>query len=191
MKLGQARIRVTRMRIISIMLGIVSGLIVVIGFIKGFYYYAESLNAAALPPLARLTAFAKHGIELLYAGTPFLGLFWSNAPLAAPYDLNWPGNYWLIFWAAVFMISQSIWSAASRLNQRIRACIKRVEELGWDQELLGQMGVVQGVKPDVMQINIELDQKDQWYKRPVGLIAIAVAATVLGQLANLKFGLVH
>ncbi|WP_419687524.1 YniB family protein [Burkholderia theae] len=191
MKLGQARNRVVYMRIVAASLWVISALIFFIGFIKGLYYFLDASSPSTLPPIAQLTVTIKKCIELLYAYTPFLHPIWTNAPLAAPYDLKWPGNYWLIFWAATGFVSQSIWGAASHLNQRIKASIKRVEELGWDQELLRQMGAVHGTKPDVMQINIELDQKDQWYKRPVGLVAIGVAAAVLGQLANLKFGLIH
>ena len=66
----------------------------------------------------------------------------------------------------------------------------KVEEQGWEQELMNQHGQISGVKPDVLQINIELDQKDQWYKRPVGLILLGVAIAILGQWANLQFGLV-
>ena len=47
-----------------------------------------------------------------------------------------------------------------------------------------------GAKPDVLQINIELEQKDQWYKRPVGLVLLGVAIAIFGQWLNLQFGLV-
>ena len=54
---------------------------------------------------------------------------------------------------------------------------------------MAQQGRVVGDRPDVLQINIELDQKDQWYKRPIGLLFIGIAIAVLAQWANLKFGL--
>ena len=56
--------------------------------------------------------------------------------------------------------------------------------------MLAQQGLVAGTKPDVLQINIELEQKDQWYKRPIGLLLLGVALAVLGQWVNLKFRLV-
>jgi hypothetical protein len=83
-----------------------------------------------------------------------------------------------------------MWSSASHLASRISQTIQRVEESGWEQALLAQQGQVIGAKPDILQINIELDQKDQWYKRPIGLVLIGIAIAVLGQWANLKFRLV-
>jgi hypothetical protein len=68
--------------------------------------------------------------------------------------------------------------------------IQRVEEIGWEQSLMTRQGNVVGVKPDILQINIELDQKDQWYKRPMGLLFIGLAIAVLAQWANLTFGLI-
>ena len=53
-----------------------------------------------------------------------------------------------------------------------------------------QRGQISGARPDVLQINIELDQKDQWYKRPVGLLLLGVAIAIMGQWVNLQFGLV-
>jgi hypothetical protein len=82
-----------------------------------------------------------------------------------------------------------MWDSASRLKSRIDDNIKRVEERVWEQELLAQQGMVTGAKPDDLQINIELEQKNQWYKRPIGIILLGVAIGILVQWANLKFGL--
>jgi hypothetical protein len=83
-----------------------------------------------------------------------------------------------------------IWDSASHLAARIKRTIQRVEELGWEQTLLGQQGQFAGQKPDVLQINIDLEQRDQWYKRPLGLLLLGIAIAVLAQWANLRFGLV-
>lgn len=55
---------------------------------------------------------------------------------------------------------------------------------------MAQRGQFAGVKPDVLQINIELEQEDEWYKRPVGLFLLGGAIAVFGQWLNLQFGLV-
>lgn len=84
-----------------------------------------------------------------------------------------------------------MWDSASHLSLRVKKTIQRVEELGWERELMGQSGQISEGKPDVLQINIELDQKDQWYKRPLGLLLLGIAIAVLGQWANLRFGLIN
>lgn len=83
-----------------------------------------------------------------------------------------------------------MWDSASSLSSRIKKTILKVEELGWEQELMAQRGQIAGAKPDVLQINIELEQKDQWYKRPLGLFLLGVVIAIFGQWMNLQFGLV-
>ncbi|CPG86660.1 YniB family protein [Burkholderia pseudomallei] len=190
MKLGQAMRRVTHMRIVSALIWLISGLFLLIGLLKGLYVVAES-TSTTFPPVTMLNAWIKWGIDLLYTHTLFLLPIWRYAPTPAPYDWTASANYWVIFWAAAVAVGQSIWAAASNLNRRIKERIKRVEELGWERELMGGQGYVEGKKPDVLQINIDLDQKDQWYKRPIGLLGVGVAIIVLGQIALLTFGLVH
>lgn len=47
-----------------------------------------------------------------------------------------------------------------------------------------------GTKPDVLQINIELEQQDKWYQRPAGMVLLGIAIGVLCQWANLRLGLI-
>jgi len=96
----------------------------------------------------------------------------------------------MLFIALCGAIGRIMWDSAANLSARVAKTIRKVEELGWEQELMGQKGHVAGAKPDVLQINIDLEQKDQWYKRPIGLILLGVAIAALGQWVNLQFGLV-
>lgn len=191
MKIVEAQRRVTKMRVASFVMWITSALFFVTGMLKAEYAALDAASQAAVQLMPKLNDIIRNGIEWLYVHTQFLSLVWTFAPAPDFQELNTPGNYWILLWMSVAVLAGSIRNAASRLARRIKSRIERVEELGWERDLLAQQGQFIGQKPDVLQINIDLDQKDQWYKRPVGLIAIGIAIAVLGQIVNLTFGLAH
>jgi uncharacterized membrane protein len=187
MKIAQAQKQVTFVRIISYVVTGVSSAFFLAGMLLGIYHQAENFST----PLAGLARLFEGVISLIYEYTRILSFIWNHAPEPDLRNLNTEGNYWLLLCVACFVLARTMRDSASLLAARIKRTIQRVEELGWEQALLAQQGQFAGGKPDVLQINIDLEQREQWYKRPMGLILIGVAVTVLGQLANLKFGLIH
>lgn len=186
MKIFQAKKRVTRQRIAAAFIMVVSALFFTCAALKSFYF-AMAGDTTAFSGVA-------HGVQRLvyfvYERTQFVSWFWEWAPVANPKELNTPGNFGLLFVAICGAIGRIVWDSATSLSVRIKETIKKVEEIEWQQELMAQRGQFSGAKPDVLQINIDLDQKDQWYKRPIGLLLLGIAIAVLGQWLNLQLGLV-
>jgi hypothetical protein len=186
MKIYEAQHRVWRLRAISLtVLVAFSGFLMVAG-LKSIAWAVQG-DSTAFAPFAQGVLRI---IRALYEKTQFLSWGWQVAPIANPRELNSPGNYGFLFIICCGALGRVMWDSASHLSARIKKTLLRVEELGWEQSLLAQQGLVSREKPDALQINIDLQQKDQWYKRPIGLVLIGIAIAVLGQWANLQFGLV-
>ena len=107
-----------------------------------------------------------------------------------PEKFNSSGNFGFLFLVFCGVLGRTVWDSASHLAARIYKTIQKVEEVGWEQSLIAKEGQIIGTNPDLLQINIELDQKDQWYQRPIGLILIGITIAVFAQWVNLQFGLV-
>lgn len=150
-------------------------------------YFSMAGDTTALSSLSR---GVQRMIYFIYERTKFFSYFWEWAPVINPKEPNTPGNLGFLFVVVCGAIGRTMWDSASSLSWRIKKTIQKVEELGWEQELMAQRGQIAGAKPDVLQINIELEQKEQWYKRPIGLLLLGVAIAILGQWMNLQFGLV-
>lgn len=186
MKIIGAKKKITRLRIAAFVVMTVTALFFVCAALKSIYFAMGGDATAFFAPnraIQRLFYF-------VYARTQFVSWVWEFAPVVNPKEINTSGNLGFLLIACCGAVGRIMWDSAAHLSSRIAKTIQRVEELSWKQALLAQQGLIAGAKPDVLQINIELGQKDQWYKRPIGLILLGVSITVLGQWANLKFGLV-
>jgi len=174
------------LRIIATMIMTISAFFFVCGAMKGLY--------AGVAENASIFQFLSHWIQktifFVYERTQIISWIWKLAPRLNPQVLNSPGTLGFLFVTCCGAIGRVMWNSASHLANRIAKTIQRVEELGWEQALLKQQGLLSSVNADILQISIELDQKDQWYKRPIGLVFVGVAIAVLAQLVNLKFGLI-
>jgi len=186
MKISEAQKYVTKQRIIAAGVTVLNMLFFACATLKTIYY---SLNGDTTP-LHSLSLGGQHLIYAIYQKTQFAGWCWEWAPIINPKVWNTLGNFGFFFIALVLGIGRTMWDSANHLSARIRNTIKKVEELGWQQELLKQTEPTKNIKIDALQINMDLNQKDQWYKRPIGLILIGVSIAVLAQLANLELGLV-
>ena len=186
MKIHEAKKRVKAHRTIAIILIIVSALFAACSILKSLYFAME----ADASPFSSISNVIRQIIYFIYEQTQFVSWVWEQAPVTNPKELNTSGNFGFLLVACCGALGLMMWDSASDLASRIRQTIRKVEEIGWEQSLLIQQGLSRGEKPDMLQINIELDQNDQWYKRPIGLILIGAAIAVLGQWVNLKFGLI-
>jgi hypothetical protein len=186
MKIIEAKKQVTRLRFVAVVIIGTSTLFFIFAALKSIYFLMEGDRTV----FSSVSLALQRLIYFIYERTQFASWIWDLAPVVNPREINTAGNLGFCFIALCGAIGRIMWDSAAHLSSRIAKTIQRVEELGWEQALLAQQGIVAGMKPDVLQINIELDQKDQWYKRPTGLLLIGIAIAVLGQWANLKFGLV-
>lgn len=186
MKIFEAKKRVTKLRMISAILMVASILFALCSILKSLYFILEEDSS----PLFPITTGIRRLVYFAYEQTQFISWIWEQAPVVTPHTINASGNLGFLLVVCCGTLGRVMWDSASDLASRIRQTIRKVEEIGWEQSLLMQQGISHGEKPDILQINIELDQKDQWYKRPIGLIVIGIAIAVLAQWANLKFGLI-
>ncbi len=186
MKIFDAKRRVFKQRILSLAIMGVAATLFLFAVLKSVYFAMQGDTSA----FSVINQAIRRLVQLVCENTQFLSLFWRWAPVFNSQVLNAPGNYGILFITLCGAIGRVIWDSANNLSLRIAKTIRKVEELGWEQELMGQKKLTVGDKPDILNINIGLDQKDQWYKRPVGLILLGVAVAVLGQWINLQFGLV-
>jgi len=186
MRIFDAKKRITKQRIIAATIMGVSMLLLACAGLKSAYLSLAGDTTA----LSSISRGFQRLIYFVYERTQFISWFWEWAPVINPKEPNTSGNFSFLFVVVCGAIGRTMWDSASHLSSRIKKTIQRVEELGWEQELMEQRGQISGARPDVLQINIELDQKDQWYKRPVGLLLLGVAIAIMGQWVNLQFGLV-
>lgn len=186
MKIFEAKRRVTKHRILSVAIMVISVTFFILAALKSIYF----VMASDVSAFSAISQAIQGLVQLIYENTQFLSFFWQWAPVINPQNLNTSGNFGMLFIALCGAIGRVMWDSAASLSLRIAKTIRKVEELGWEKELMGQTNQTARTKPDILQINIDLDQKDQWYKRPVGLILLGVAVAALGQWVNLQFGLI-
>lgn len=187
MKIIQAQRRASRLRILSLAILIGFVLIFLVSGLKSIAWAVQG-DTTALAPLAQ---GIQRLIYFVYEKTQLFSWVWHVAPVVNPRELNSSGNYGFLFVTCCGALGRVMLDSANHLSARIKKTILRIEEQGWEQGLLAQQGIVSEQKPDVLQINIDLQQKDQWYKRPLGLVLLGITIAVLGQWANLQFGLVR
>lgn len=182
----RARQRIFKQRILAACIMLLSLLLFVCAALKGLYFSFNNDNTALAPVSHTIQSL----VYLIYQRTNFLMWFWNLAPVPTSRALNVPGNWGLLFVLVFGVIGRTMWDSAASLSARIRKTLAKVEELGWERELMAQQGITSNGSHDTLQITIALDQKDEWYQRPVGMLLIGIAVTVLAQWANLQFGLV-
>lgn len=183
MKILDAKKSVARLRV---------GSILIMFFSTVFFCCAalKNISFAMQGDTVGLSRTVQYLVYFVYERTQFISWIWSMAPVIDPRKINTAGNFGFLFILLFGVIGRLMWNSAIQLSIRISNTIKRVEEFGWEQALLAQQGIIIGKNRDILQINIELDQKEQWFKRPIGLLAMGIAIAVLGQWANLTFGLI-
>ena len=79
-------------------------------------------------------------VYFIYEKTQFVSWFWEWAPVINPKEPNTPGNLGFLFVVVCGAIGRTMWDSASSLSSRIKKTILKVEELGWEQELMAQWG---------------------------------------------------
>lgn len=184
-KIFEAKKRVIYWRVLAIVLMLTSALFFVCGVLNGLYAGVVGDTG----PFQFISHLIQNAVIFVYERTNIIKLIYKIAPTPSLQTLNSSDNLGIVFETCCFAIGRVIWNSASHLNNRIAKTLQNAEEQVWKQDLLQQRGQLNGVKTDFLQISIELEQKDQWYKRPSGFVLLGVAVAVIAQLVNLEFGL--
>lgn len=178
--------RIVRWRkAISICVICIAFLFLVFGALKSFAW-AASTDLSMLAPVTR----AGHElVVMLYQRTHYLlSWFWEFAPVLSLTALNSAGNYGFLFLFVCMFLMRMIWDSAIHLDYRIKSTLRQAEERSWERQL-SHSGVTTQENSTVLELRIQLSQKDQWYKRPLGIVLLSVAGGVLLQWLNLRLGL--
>jgi hypothetical protein len=184
MNIAEAKHAVVKYRIAGAALMFISVLFSVCAGLKTVYF----ATANDVSPLVGLARQLRLAVYFIYEKTQAASYIWEWAPVIDPFHLNTAANFVFLLIVIVGTIGRLIWDSAAHLARRIRDAEQAAEAHGWQRQL-GAGPSHATAAPDRININIELDQKDQWYKRPLGIVLLALAGGVLLQWLNLKLGL--
>lgn len=176
---------VRRRKAISICVICIAFLFLMFGALKSFAW-AASTDLSMLAPMTR----AGHELVIMfYQRTQFLSWFWEFSPILSLTDLNSAGNYGFLFLLVCMFLMRMIWDSAIHLEHRIKSTLRQAEEQSWERQL-SHSGVTTQKNSTVLELRIQLSQKDQWYKRPLGIVLLTVAGGVVLQWLSLRLGLI-
>lgn len=105
----------------------------------------------------------------LYNTIPPLRALWPYLPYPSIPPLLSADNLWFALLLLILALGALVRDSGRHLSQRIAAVRQRVEEKRWEQSLTGDLP-----RPDVLAIQIDLTTRDEWYKRPFGIVLLAV-----------------
>ena len=116
----------------------------------------------------------------LYNTSPLFPAVWPYIPYPSTSPLLSTDNLWLAVWAAIIAYGYFMRDSGDHLRKRIAAVRRRAQDKRWERSLTGDLP-----RPDVLVVQIDLTTRDQWYKRPVGIVLLAVIVLLIGRLFNL------
>jgi membrane associated rhomboid family serine protease len=110
----------------------------------------------------------------LYNTSPFFAAVWPYVPHPTTSPLLSADNLWFAVLAAIIACGYLMRDSGAHLRQRIAAVRQRAEEKRWEQSLTGNLP-----RPDVLTLQIDLTTRDQWYKRPFGIVLLMVIGGII------------
>ncbi|MEG0882814.1 MAG: YniB family protein [Janthinobacterium sp.] len=186
LKISQAKNRVAIQKIFAALIMAISLLFTICSTLKSIYFSTQGITG----PFSSIFLTIQNSIYTIYAHTQFILNIWKYAPVIHLQTLIAYENLIFLLILVSGGIGRAIWDSASHLSKRIANTILKVEELKWEQELMGKGRSQKNFKADALQININLHEEEQWHKRPLGMFLIGTATIIIGQLLNLKFGFI-
>lgn len=146
MKIFEAKNRVKKQRFLSVIIMLTSAILFICAALKSVYVSIDG-DVTAFSPLSQ---GIQRIVNFIYQKTQFAAWFWEWAPVINPRELNTSGNLGFLFIAIAGAIGRIMWDSATNLLARIAKTILKVEEIGWEQELLRQNGQIISGKTDVL-----------------------------------------
>ncbi|MFZ6045084.1 hypothetical protein ACFW0H_03035 [Pseudomonas sp. CR3202] len=135
--------------------------------------------------LAQSQIFGHLGISLqnlvadIYQLTsPYLDFIWSHAPTLSQEDPFSFGNLLGMGLLGIMTVGGQIIGASSRLRDRVKRHLERIEEYEWKRSLQNSGGTVVNAR-DVGVINVYKEamppsNDKEWWERPLGIIGLAI-----------------
>jgi hypothetical protein len=121
----------------------------------------------------------------VYNSSPLIGAVWPYVPHPVASPLLSAENLKFAVLVSIFACGVLMRDSGGHLSRRISAVRQRAEEKRWERSLTGDLP-----RPDVLTVQIDLTTKDQWYKRPFGIVLLAVIGGAIlllfGRLLNLS-----
>jgi hypothetical protein len=150
--------------------------------LKSLYYGTLDSDAVLFRPAAQaINAW----IVKLYNTIPVLRALWPYLPHPSIPPLLSAENLWFALLLLIVACGALMRDSGRHLSQRIAAVRQRAEEKRWERSLTGDLP-----KPDVLAIQIDLTARDQWYKRPFGIVLLAIISgaflLLIGRLLNIS-----
>lgn len=185
MNIIEAEKRVIFLRVTGGLLVLLSLLFIFTAILKGFYFVARE----DVSPFRGLTSQLSQGVGYLYHNVFFLPWLWALVPAISFKTLNDAGSLLFIIYVLVLAYGRLLISQSFYLSKRITSTKEAFREREWFRELEKERGVV-NVKETMqeLKINIAFPNEKEWYKKPVGIVSLAVAAAVIAQILNLTLG---
>jgi hypothetical protein len=172
------------------MLGtLILGFISLIAFLKSLHVSFDGQGSFG----NHLSALIGKLINFIYSYTDFISIFWNKVwpalPILNPLNLFQESNYYFfaLLAATLFFfiqLQESFW-----LNAKINKILREVEDEELKGDIKRQRGHVEGPRPDILELDININNPEQWYKKPMGLLAVGLTIAVLGKLLTTVFGM--
>jgi len=125
-------------------------------------------------------------INFIYSYTDFLPIFWDTVwvklPILDTRNLLQESNYYFFGLFAVTLISiiqiqDSFW-----IRSKINKAKRKIDDELLERDIKKQSGLIEGGKPDILELEINIGSPDPWYKRPSGIIAIGLFVAIVGRI---------
>lgn len=131
-------------------------------------------------------------INFIYSYTDFLPIFWDamwvKLPIVDAQNLLQESNYYFfgLFAAtliSIIQIQDSFW-----IRSKINKAKRKIDDELLERDIKKQSGLIEGKKPDILELEINIGSPDPWYKRPSGIIAIGLFVAIVGRIFALVLG---
>jgi hypothetical protein len=192
MTIEDAKRRVVWLWAVGVTLSAVAGVVAVVSFLKGVYFLASSPGANSLIPLGTVLRQIIAEIYPRHAVTIWL---WRTAPTFTLDPLLTAGNCGFAFVVAVLLAASQMIGSARHLQNRVKGAHEQAEKDRWrdslnpaPQQLPPQLVAQAGIML-LQNLQIIPSADDQWYKRPLGIVALAIVGTVIAAAITLMLGL--
>ncbi|MFA0670126.1 YniB family protein [Vibrio splendidus] len=165
------------------------GFISLVAFLKGLHFSFENQGAIG----NYLSSLIGKLINFIYSFTDFIPFFWEklwpNLPMLNLNNLLQESNYYFFALLAitlffVIQLQESFW-----LKSKINKILREVEDEELKGDIKRQRGHTEGPRPDILELDINVNTPEPWFKKPLGLLVIGLAIAVIGKLLTTLLGM--
>lgn len=131
-------------------------------------------------------------INFIHSYTDFASIFWEKVwpilPILNPLHLLQESNYYFFTLVAVALffyiqLQDSFW-----LSSKANKILREVEDEELKRDIKKQRGHIEGPRPDILELDINVSNPDPWFKRPLGILAIGLIVAVFGKVITSILG---